>query len=141
MAGKHGWNDLGDYLLVVRRVVDDDPFVVGDELDYQDSPEAGEVSGDIFCHGNIVVNMHKHLKIRTVGRGRRQARTTRYSYNARYEDGGVILRYDNSYRHPGHPTAHHKHEFHGDDETITHVGADWPHLSEVLDELRGLVWR
>jgi hypothetical protein len=140
MADKHGWNDLENYLLVVWRAVDDDPFVVRNTLAVEQSPEAGEVSGDVFCHGDLVIDVTKHFEIRTIGK-RRQARTVYYAYHARYENGGDILRYDNSDQHPSHPTAHHKHEFHPDGETVTHIGTDWPHLSEVLDELKRLVWK
>ena len=140
MAAKHDWNDLENYLHVVLRVVDHDPFVVRHTLEVERSPEAGTVSGDVFCHGDIVIDVIKDFEIRTRGR-REQARTVQYSYHARYDDGENILRYDNIHRQPKHRTAHHKHEFHPDGETVTHIGTDWPHLSEVLDELKRLVWK
>ena len=141
MAAKHDWNDLENYLHVTLRAVEDNPFEVDHTLGFpRMSPDAGEVSGDIFCHGEIVVNVIKYFDIRAVGK-RRQARTVRYSYHARYRDGEDIFRYDSFHRRPNHPTSHHKHEFHPDGETVTHVGTDWPHLSEVLDELKRLVWK
>src|SRR4030042_6049037 len=139
MAAKHDWNDLENYLHVVLRVVDHDPFVVRHALEFELSPEAGTVSGDVFCHGDIVIDVTKYFEIRTTGK-RRQARTIGYAYHARYGDGEDILRYDNNDRHPNHPTAHHKHEFHSGGDTVTHVGTGWPHLSECLDELKRLVW-
>ena len=129
-----------DTYLGATEVVEDDPFVVHHTLEIERSPDAGEVSGDVFCHENVVINVLKHFEIRTID-GRRQARTVRYSYHARYKGGEDILRYDNAHQHPGHRTRHHKHRFHSGGETVTHIGADWPHLSEVLDELKGLVWK
>ena len=144
MARKHGWNGLHSYLEVVLRVLHDHPFVVGDHIEIPPpSPEAGEIAGDVFCHDNIILDVTKHYEIRAVGR-RKEARTVRYSYHARYENGGDILRYDNAHADEGtgHGTTHHKHTFDGEHETITDMGElDWPHLSEVLAELRGLVWK
>ena len=140
MARKHDWNELQNYLVVVLRVVRDHPFVVDDNLEIPPpSPEAGEISGDVFCHENIILDVLKHFEIRTLG-NRRQARTTRYSYHARYENGGDILRYDNADQHQGHPTPHHRHDFRSGRDEVTHVGPDWPHLNEVLDELMGIAW-
>lgn len=141
MAGRHGWNDLSNYLHVVLRVLDDHPFVIDHNLKISPiSPEAGEVSGDVFCHGDVVLDVTKYFEIRTVGQ-RTQARTVRYSYHARYKEGEDILRYDNSHPLPGHRTPHHKHRFHSRGESIHHIGPDWPHLSEVLDEVQGLIWK
>lgn len=141
MAGKHGWNSLENYLHVVLRVVEDDPFVVSHNLKIQPSPEAGEVSGDVICHEDVILDVDKYFEVRLVGR-RREARTVRYSYHARYKTGEHIFRYDNAHAYPGHATSHHKHEFDSTgNDTVIHVGTDWPHLSEVLDELKTIVWR
>ncbi|HEU4760298.1 MAG TPA: DUF6516 family protein [Dehalococcoidia bacterium] len=140
MARKHDWNELQNYLVVVLRVVRDHPFVVGDNLEIPPpSQEAGEIAGDIFCHENVVLDVLVHYEIRAVG-NRQQARTSRYSYHARYGNGGDILRYDNADQHRGHPTRHHRHDFRSGRDQVTHVGADWPHLNEVLDELMEIVW-
>ena len=140
-AEKHGWNDLEDYLRVMLRVVEDDPFVVGHTLQITGiSPEAGEISGDIFCHGDVVIDVRKNFEIRTT-RSRKEARTVRYSYHARYGNDNPILRYDNAHRHPGHPTFHHKHDWLSGTEETNHVGRGWPHLSEVLDELKKRIWK
>lgn len=140
IAGKHGWNDLEDYLHVILRVAESHPFVVEHHLEREISPEAGKVSGDILCHGDIVLNVDKHFEIRRLD-NRRQARTTRYSYHAQTKEGKPILRYDNAHCRQGHPTHHHKHDWLSEEEEITHVGANWPHLSEVLDELRDRTWK
>ena len=141
-AEKHGWNDLEEYLHVALRVVEQHPFVVDHTLSIQTSPEAGEISGDVFCHDNIILDVAKHFEIRE-RRNRREARTVRYSYHARYENGENILRYDNSHarRRPGHRTHHHKHDWRSGREEIGHVGNDWPHLGEVLEELENTVWK
>lgn len=142
MPEKHGWNDLEDYLHVALRVAEHHPFVVDHTLSVQRSPEAGEISGDVFCHEHIILDVSKHFEIRT-RRNRKEARTVRYAYHARYENGENILRYDNAHppQHLGHPTRHHKHDWRSGREEISHVGNDWPHLSEVLDELQESVWK
>ncbi|MEX1253893.1 MAG: DUF6516 family protein [Dehalococcoidia bacterium] len=140
---KHGWNTLEDYLHVLQHVVDDDPFVISHSLSIDLSAEAGDISGDVLCHGDIILDVTKHFEILEYA-DQRYARTARYSYHARYEGGDDILRYDNAHADDttGHSTTHHKHTFDGDSEMITDVREfDWPHLSEVLAELRGIVWR
>ena len=142
MPEKHGWNDLENYLHVALRVAEHHPFVVDHTLSVQTSPEAGEISGDVLCHGHIILDVRKHFEIRT-RRNRKEARTVRYAYHARYENGENILRYDNAHppQHLGHPTRHHKHDWQSGREEISHVGNDWPHLSEVLDELKKRIWK
>ena len=123
----------------MRKVLDDHVFVVEDKLQLEASPEGGRISGEVSCYDNIILDVMKHFTLRTV-RGRKQARTTGYSYHARRRHGEDILRYDSAHRYPAHPTPHHKHDFSSGSEIITHVGEDWPHLGEVLDELRDLAW-
>ena len=141
MAAKHGWKELQNYLVVVLRVLHDHPFVIDHDLEIPlPSPEAGEISGDVFCHDGVILDVTKHFEIRTVGT-RKEARTDRYAYHARYEKGGDILRYDNAdHYQDGHPTRHHKHDYQSGRDEVTHVGKNWPHLSEVLDEVMGIVW-
>jgi hypothetical protein len=139
-AEKHGWNDLENYLHVALGVAEQHPFVVDHTLGIEISPEAGEISGDVFCHEHMILDVSKHFEVRT-RRGRKEARTVRYSYHARYEDGRDILRYDNAHRHPRHRTRHHKHDWLSGHEEISHTGNDWPHLSEVLDELQDSIWK
>jgi hypothetical protein len=142
MPEKHGWNDLEDYLHVALRVAEHHPFVVDHTLSVQPPSEAGEISGDVFCHEHIILDVSKHFEIR-MRRHRKEARTVRYSYHARYENGENILRYDNAHppQYLGYPTRHHKHDWRSGREEISHVGNDWPHLSEVLDELQESVWK
>lgn len=138
MAGKHGWNLHQNYLEVVLGAVSNHAFVVRHTLQIIASPEVGEISGDVFCHEGIALNVEKHYEIRRVG-NREEARTTEYSYHARYDKGGDILRYDNVPDHK-HPTPHHKHDFRSGSSKVSHIGRNWPHLSEVLDELREMAW-
>ena len=138
MAGKHGWNDLEDYLRVLLRVLDDHPFVIEHNLTIKPSPEGGLVEGQVYCHGDVVIDVHKRYDVRRRS-SEEQARTVRYSYNVRYENGKSVLRYDNSHNRPGDLTPHHKHDFRR--RKVTHVGLDWPHLSDVLDEVMAVVWR
>ena len=70
-------------------------------------------------------------------------RTFKYAYHAGVEGSSnrPIFRYDNADTKVGHGDAHHKHKF---EPTIWNqilpplwVGEEgWPHLSEVLEELR-----
>ena len=143
VAERHGWNTLEDYLHVLRRVVDDSPFVISDTLSIDISPDAGDISGDILCHEDIILDVTKHFEI-VEYEGQQYARTVRYSYHARYDNGADILRYDNAHaeEQTGHSTTHHKHEFHNGAESVSEVGeSDWPHLSEVLDEVSNMVWK
>ncbi len=137
MANKHGWNDLEDYLHVLRRVLDDHPFVIDDTLTIQSSPDGGLIEGKVFCHGDVVVDVRKRYEVRRRS-SQNQARTVRYSYNARYEGGRSILRYDNSHVRSHDPTRHHKHDYLA--RKVTHVGLEWPHVSDVLDEIQEMAW-
>jgi hypothetical protein len=144
MAGKHGWNDLENYLSVLLRVVSDHPFVVGHELQIEPIvDDHGEIFGPVFCHEDITVDVLKHFEVRRNSE-RLDARTTKYAYHAGFSDGRRILRYD-SLDHHGFSTPHHRHAFEmllveDEDGQVSHVGDSWPHLSEVLDELQGMFW-
>lgn len=98
------------------------------------------ISGDLFCHGDIVVDVVKYFEI-TMINTEEYAQTVKYSYHARYQGGDNILRYDNADDHSTYPTRHHKHDFTKGLDELTHVGDDWPHLSDVLNELREMVWQ
>lgn len=136
---RHGWNALEDYLHVLERVIEDDPFVIEHSLSTYMSSENGDISGDIVCHGDIIVNVLKYLEIEEYD-GKPYARTVKYSYHARYEGGPDILRYDNAHTE-GDVRANHKHDYRSGEEVVTDLGNDWPHLSDVLAELRALVWK
>lgn len=139
MAGKHGWNDLENYLHVLERVLSDHPFVIDHSLTIETSPEGGRICGEVSCHEKVVLSVTKYYVVRAVRR-RKQARTSDYSYHARTKRGRDLLRYDSAPHYPHHPTSHHKHSFKSGRETVTHVGENWPHLSEVFDELQALFW-
>ena len=138
MAGKHGWNDLENYLHIALRALDSHPFVIAHTIQIEPSPEGGQISGEVFCHENVVLRVSKYYQVRLL-RGRKQARTVNYSYHARRGDQD-ILRYDNVHRRRRHASPHHKHEFLPSGERVLHVGEEWPHLSEVLDELQDMIW-
>lgn len=140
MAQRHDPRSLEEYLQIALSVADDDPFVIDHNLNIEISPEGGRISGEMFCHGDIVVDVDKYFKITTVT-GEKFAHTVKYSYHARYQGGASILRYDNAKHHDAHPTPHHKHNFTKGLDELTHVGDDWPLLSDVLDELREMVWQ
>ena len=139
MAQRHEPRILEEYLHVALKVADDDPFVVDHTLELEISGEGGVISGELFCHGDIEVDVVKYFEI-TIIDTKKYAQTVKYSYHARYQGGDNILRYDNADDHDAHPTAHHKHDFTKGLDILTHTGDDWPHLSNVLDELRDMVW-
>lgn len=152
---KHGWNRLKDHITIMLNAVEQFSFFIEyDDLDrflresYRtEFPGGGTLllAGEIVCQGGIIISYHKLLELR-VADSVLYSRTASYSYNERYKDGDRFLfRYDcadaHTYQHL--PTAHHKHESaiyrgtgdtYGQNDHIFHVGEDWPHLSEVLEE-------
>ena len=129
---------LEDYLHVLRHVVEDDPFVVGNTLTVEISPEAGDISGDIFCHGGVIIDFLNYVEV-TAYKRVIYCQIDKYSYHARYESRQDILRYDNAHLVDEQRT-HHKHTWTNSGEAISYQDA-WPHLTEVLRELRHLVWK
>lgn len=121
---------------MLLHVVEDNPFVISHSITL--SPGGDDISGDIVCHGGVIVDVTTYLEIEDRNGGI-YARTAKYSYHARFEHDKDILRYDNSHIQKGQ-RRHHKHEYDADKETITDLGDDWPHLSDVLAELQELVW-
>jgi hypothetical protein len=147
-GGPHGWNSLDNYLHVhSRRMQDfqDEEFVVDDSLTLQIlRADRLAIVGRIRCRGGLFIDVDKSPAVRVV-RNRRQVRIVRYTYYAGIEGSAArgIFRYDNAHTYfkEGHPDAHRKHRF--DHSTWTEIappvwiGEDrWPHLSDVIEELR-----
>lgn len=140
----HGWNALANYLNVHHRRLDDlrEYFVIGDDLQY-DFPTAYtfEIRGRVRCRHGLFVDVDKTLEVND----KHQVRTIKYSYHAGVEgkQDRPIFRYDNAHRYAreGHADEHHKHRFDPatwqEIEPPEWIGRDrWPHLNEVIEELR-----
>jgi hypothetical protein len=97
-----------------------------------------EAKGRILCQHGLYIDVDKTLEMNE----KKQVRTIRYSYHAGIEGspGRPIFRYDNAHRYEGHGDEHHKHQF--SDDTGQEIDppkwigrANWPHLSDVIEEL------
>jgi hypothetical protein len=120
-------------------------FVVEDSLSIRRvKPDSVFIEGRIRCQAGLYIDVEKRLTVRQIRR-RTQVRTARYSYHAGIEGSTnrSIFRYDNAhaFTREGHPDAHHIHHF--DPQSWRErkppewIGeADWPHLSDVIEELR-----
>lgn len=140
----HGWNSFHNYLKVHHRYLDDlrGDFVVDDTLDYDfPASSAFEIRGRVRCRHGLFVDVDKTLEINE----RNQVRTVKYSYHAGIEGttDRPIFRYDNAhtYAREGHDDEHHKHRYDHvtwlEIEPPEWIGVDrWPHLSNVIEELR-----
>lgn len=127
-----------------------DGFVEGDDLELVPFG-AGvlKLEGKIRCVGGLVVTVRKLLEIvGSVSEADALAenapvQTFSYSYNVSIEGGHSVFRYDNAHPHPGHPDAHHRHEFDkaGSALPLQWVGeARWPTLGQVIAEARSWYW-
>jgi hypothetical protein len=144
----HDWNTLDNYLHVHARYMElhlASGFVIADDLafEFRDDPSALVIRGRIQCRHGLFVDVDKTLVVREQ-RGRVLVRTVDYAYHAGIAgaEDRPIFRYDNAHSYEGHADAHHKHRF--DHKTWTPIDppvwvgeADWPHLSDVINELLG----
>ena len=123
----------------------DEEFLLADGLsfDWQNTDRL-VIEGRIRCHGDLFIDVETFLAVRVAG-DQRQVRTVRYTYHAGVEGSQdrSVFRYDNfhAYSREGHADAHRKHVF---DHATWKVktppewigAARWPHLSDVIEELR-----
>lgn len=140
----HGWNALPNYLKVHHRYLDDlrGDFVLEDSLDYDfPAPDTFEIRGRVWCRHGLFVDVDKTLEVDE----RNRVRCTKYSYHAGLEgtEDRAIFRYDNAHRYAreGHGDEHHRHRY--DHATWQEIEppewigrGGWPHLNEVIEELR-----
>jgi Family of unknown function (DUF6516) len=145
----HDWNWLDSYLLIHDSYMQqyiDDGFVVDHDVKATllgDPPRLLVLRGRIRCQHGLFLDVLKELSIEHRS-GKMYVRTEQYNYHAGIEGerDRAIFRYDNAHPHPGHDDPHHKHWF---DYTTWEsieppewIGRDnWPHLSDVLEELQG----
>ena len=120
-------------------------FVREDSL--QKSFDQGIVglSGEIACLGRIVITVDKTLRILDDSDDP-QVQTISYTYNARVQGVGTIMRHDNIHAHSGHPDAHHSHVYDWPNDrevegSPRHCGeAGWPTLSEFIEKVERWYW-
>ena len=139
-ADPHGANKLTDYIQIhetVMRQFIADGFVIRDGTGVSGYGTGLFLfDGTIECQGGIVLEVRKVLK-RVDGHGAAtRVQTIEYSYNGLLTGRGCILRYDGP--HLPHRLIHHVHRYdvlNGDKEGIIER-SEWPHLGEVIEELR-----
>jgi hypothetical protein len=145
-VARHDWNSFEGYFNAHDRRMADlcrEGFILEDGLsrDWL-GREFVVIRGRLRCQHSLFIDVLKYLEVRET-RTRTMVRTLRYRYHAGVEGTAdrPIFRYDNADIKTGHDDAHHKHNF---DYTSWReidppqwVGAEgWPHLSEVVEELR-----
>jgi hypothetical protein len=152
-ADRHGWNELSNYLLIHERQVQafaDEGFVLSDGLhavitrDRQKRPAAVAIKGRLTCAHDLFLDIEMHLDImERDSRAWVRLGACKYHAGIAGEAHRTIFRYDTSHPYTDHEDNYHKHLF--DHSTWREVGTpiwigrrDWPHLSEVLEELQ--VW-
>jgi hypothetical protein len=139
---KHGPNKLSNYVethtTVIRQFISEG-FVLSEGLSlYPVGQGLLVISGEVRCLGGIVLNVAKVLEIVRNDPTNPVVQTAAYSYNAKLEGLGNIVRYDSPHDH--HP-RHHVHRFdvlNGDsDGALDDVkDDDWPTIGDLLGELR-----
>lgn len=153
-ANRHGWNSLDKHLQTQEKHLEDrvGGFVLAYRLQAAsvswrqggrrrqqfDGARKYRVSGRVVCRHGLFIQVDKTLEVNA----ERQSRTIAYSYHAavRGPQDRPIFRYDNAHRYAGHLDSHHRHRF--DCWTWREIGqpvwvgeGQWPHLSDVVDEL------
>jgi hypothetical protein len=141
MSDRHAANSWDSYLSAHHGRLADftDHFVERDTLEIKTTATTVLWSGVLYCREGIEIQVEKRQRA-WMRSGRRWVETIEYSYHVmtRAEDGvRGLFRYDNAHPHPGHPDAHHRHDFgvDGRDEMVRWVGeAGWPTLGDVIEE-------
>jgi len=119
-------------------------FIVSHNLETAPIPRGLILSGRVHCQHGLFVDVYKVYAIEN-RRGRPWIKAEQYKYHAGVEgdEDRPIFRYDNAHPYPSHADSYHKHRF--DHTTWKEIKppvwigrAHWPHLSDVIEELR--VW-
>jgi hypothetical protein len=145
-VSRHDWNSFEGYFNAHdRRIADlcNEGFILEDELRRNwMGRDFVIIKGRLRCQHDLFIDVLKYLEVRETAT-RTLVRTFRYRYHAGVEGAAdrPIVRYDDSDAKAGHEDAHHKHRF--DHTTWTEIeppqwiGEErWPHLNEVVEELR-----
>lgn len=140
-ADRHGPEGLSSYLSNHSTILQQFKarhFVIAGDLELSAfGNRLLEMSSELRCLGGIVLDVRKAIRVVANDGREPRVQTSWYSYNARVQGVGNILRYDAPHTHR---PIHHVHRFDvfaGDKEgAITEtIGGDWPHVGEVLEEL------
>ncbi len=135
----HDWNTWHHYETIHYKRIDEHPFIDRSRphtLTFTED-EAARIllTGRVFCHRGIVLEVDKLLETRYIG-GLRKVRGISYRYAAWIEGGHPVLRYhnihlyDDDYHHRVfHPRTGEKVLY----ETLERY--QFPTLSEVIDEV------
>ena len=137
---RHGPNRLIDYL-----ATHDTGFVCQDSLELQFMPMAIRMRGEISCLGDVVIAVNKTLKVVEPSDYDPVVQTLVYSYNASVRGFCNFLRHDNVHSHPGHPDAHHRHEYdwRTNQELCPPIWCGeekWPTLGRFIEMAQGWYW-
>ncbi|MBI4317865.1 MAG: hypothetical protein HY675_05195 [Chloroflexi bacterium] len=142
---RHGWNSFENYIEIHERRLAEHPFVDKSRphtITFSVSEPDGivVVTGRVYCHHGVVVDVEKYLDLEYRQGGRRFVRAYSYAYNAYFKGKHNILRYDNNHDFE----QYHCHRLDlasgrqiGDPIPLTRQ--QFPHLSEVLDELERML--
>lgn len=139
---KHGWNTLGNYLAIHKRVLEQYQSGSSSPKIYTERKltesyltlDVNDVRITTKKGNTVKVKIEKDAEVRVLGK-RPTVKTTDYSYHASYVDGRNIIRYCSA--HPTHNKFHHKHDYINKNvnPSVRIQPEDVPHVSEFLDEL------
>ncbi|MGH2461447.1 MAG: toxin-antitoxin system TumE family protein [Chloroflexota bacterium] len=144
MPNRHGWNTFENYVQVHEDYLANQSSIVSHTLRFRPVAKRGrivsvELSGQIFCGRQVVVDVTKLLEARYTERGVLQVRGLRYSYNAHARGRFNLLRYDNGHDDPNEYHRHRFDPFTGEQVEFQYVTRQqFPTLSELLDEVEVL---
>jgi hypothetical protein len=122
-------------------------LVLSDCLSFS-GEEGGSISltGTVQCVGGLQISVIKNLSILDGEGLDAVVQTDVYAYNAWVPGHFNLLRHDNMHAQPGHPDAHHRHEFDWRSGaelpgSPRHVGAaGWPTLADFIQEIADWYW-
>jgi hypothetical protein len=117
-----------------------DGIVHADTLEWEFLPQHITLTGEVALNGEIVVAVHKIIRVLSGSSGDQDAivETMRYAYNAHVRGKHNIRRDDNAHPHAGHPDDFHRHEYNwqtGEDlpGSPRWIGRDgWPSLGHFI---------
>lgn len=139
---KHGWNTLGNYLHIHRKVLAQyqgghpNPKTYTERKLTESYFTLDVDNVQIISNKGLIlkVKIEKDVEINSTGK-RPTARTVGYSYHACTQFGVNLIRYCSP--HPRHNQFHHKHVYIDgtSSKLLKLVIEDVPHVSEFFDEL------
>ena len=114
-------------------------FIQRDTLQWETTPPAMRLCGEIACLGNIVIGVQKILLVLDGQGDDALVQTVYYAYNASVRGYGNIFRYDNNEHYSEHPDAHHRHDFNwrtgAQRNNSPRWTGEWPTLGEFIEKV------